>query len=95
VRILIAEHPPNCDPAWKPIEKMEKLDYYYLYHGTMAIYRMGGKDWESWNKALVRTLLATQDPSGCWPIDRWTKDGGRVYSTAMAALCLEVYYRYQ
>ena len=27
-------------------------------------------------------------------MDRWSSEGGRVYATAMAALTLEVYYRY-
>jgi hypothetical protein len=33
--------------------------------------------------------------AGSWdPTTVWGGYGGRVYSTAMAALCLEVYYRY-
>ena len=33
--------------------------------------------------------------TGSWdPIGCWGDDGGRVYSTAMLAMCLEVYYRY-
>ena len=33
--------------------------------------------------------------AGSWTPDGvWGGYGGRVYSTAMAALCLEVYYRY-
>ena len=35
------------------------------------------------------------DEDGSWdPIGEWGKAGGRVYSTAMAAMTLEVYYRY-
>jgi hypothetical protein len=35
------------------------------------------------------------DLEGSWdPCTTWDPSGGRVYSTAMGALCLEVYYRY-
>jgi hypothetical protein len=35
------------------------------------------------------------DDDGSWdPVGVWCGKGGRVYSTAMGALCLEVYYRY-
>ena len=32
---------------------------------------------------------------GSWdPLDPWGEEGGRVYSTALMVLCLEVYFRY-
>ena len=36
------------------------------------------------------------DNAGSWhpKNDRWASSGGRVYTTALGALCLEVYYRY-
>jgi hypothetical protein len=35
------------------------------------------------------------DLDGSWdPVTVWGSYGGRAYTTAMAALCLEVYYRY-
>jgi hypothetical protein len=48
---------------------------------------------------LTATLLGSQraegDDAGSWdPNDVWGGHGGRVYTTAMGALCLEVYYRY-
>ena len=38
---------------------------------------------------------SAQDLDGSWvPVDVWAKIGGRVYSTALCTLSLEVYYRY-
>jgi hypothetical protein len=36
------------------------------------------------------------DHAGSWDPnrDRWGQRGGRVYTTSLGALCLEVYYRY-
>lgn len=75
------------------------VNLYYWYYGTMAMYHTGGKEWERWNQPLKNALLKTQVSrgkySGSWePTGLWAGYGGRVYSTAMAALCLEVYYRY-
>jgi len=55
--------------------------------------------WKSWNESLKQQLCSTQVPvgpqSGSWnPSCIWGGYGGRVYSTAVACMCLEVYYRY-
>ena len=55
--------------------------------------------WKLWNEALKQQLCSTQVPvgpqSGSWnPSCIWGGYGGRVYSTAVACMCLEVYYRY-
>ena len=57
-------------------------------------------DWEHWNAAMRDHLVATQATSGhekgSWHFpDRWGDIGGRLYTTAMCTLTLEVYYRYQ
>lgn len=75
------------------------MNLYYWYYATMALFQIGGPDWNVWNTALTERLLATQETTGhtagSWsPETVWGGYGGRVYSTAMAALCLEVYYRY-
>ncbi len=76
-----------------------KADLYYWYYGTLALFQAQGPEWESWNRSLQRQLLARQRGdgglAGSWdPDTMWGGYGGRVYSTAMATLCLEVYYRY-
>jgi hypothetical protein len=78
-----------------------RADYnlYYWYYGTLAMYQYGGAGWEHWNDSLRDLLVKDQQQSGplagSWdPNDRWGGYGGRVYSTAMGALSLEVYYRF-
>jgi hypothetical protein len=75
------------------------VNLYYWYYGTLAMYQMNDKQWEPWNDALKRELLRLQrsdgEWAGSWDTETvWGGYGGRVYTTAMAALCLEVYYRY-
>ncbi|MCA9177860.1 MAG: terpene cyclase/mutase family protein [Planctomycetales bacterium] len=80
----------------------ERANYYYWYYGTLALYQTQGPTWDRWNRALVAELLRRQAPAagdaddGSWSPDSsiWGGYGGRVYTTAMATLCLEVYYRY-
>jgi len=72
---------------------------YYWYYGTLALFQVQGEAWTRWNDALQRQLLPLQctdgSLAGSWDPDTvWGCYGGRVYSTAMASLCLEVYYRY-
>ncbi len=57
------------------------------------------ESWRLWNDSLKQQLCSTQVPagpqSGSWnPSCVWGGYGGRVYSTAVACMCLEVYYRY-
>jgi hypothetical protein len=72
---------------------------YYFYYGTLAMYQLQGSDWSRWNEALRTTLVNSQRKegplAGTWDPDTvWGGYGGRIYSTALSALCLEVYYRF-
>ncbi len=72
---------------------------YYWYYGTLGMYQLQGSHWRRWNQALRTTLLSSQERrgalAGSWSPDTvWGGYGGRVYSTALATLCLEVYYRF-
>lgn len=74
-------------------------NYYYWYYATLATFHLQGDAWRTWNQALRDTLVGSQrgdgPESGSWDPDPvWGSYGGRVYSTALAALSLEVYYRY-
>ena len=83
----------------RDIRDSNDLNLYYFYYGTLAMYQHGGDQWDVWNERMKKALLPAQRQDegyvGSWdPDTRWGGYGGRVYSTAMAALCLEVYYRY-
>jgi hypothetical protein len=70
-------------------------NYYYWYYATLALHQLQDDAWEQWNTALKRRLLATQREDGSWPdTTLWGGYGGTVYTTAMATLCLETYYRH-
>jgi hypothetical protein len=86
-------------PTWNPVDG--SIDMYYWHYGTLALQRVGGAAWDKWSKALTDAVVAHQrldgDPcsfKGSWdPIDPWGPDGGRVYSTALLAMTLEVQQR--
>jgi hypothetical protein len=72
---------------------------YYWYYATMAMYQLQGDYWQQWNEALQATLLDRQVKNGplagSWNTNTlWGSYGGRVYTTAIATLALEVYYRF-
>jgi hypothetical protein len=78
--------------------RLSELNLYYWYYGTLAMYQYGGKPGERWNAAvrdpLIDQQVADGDNAGSWdPNGPWGRYGGRLYSTAVATLTLEVYYR--
>ena len=73
-------------------------DLYYIYYATLALYQHQGPIWQDWNNKLKETLPKIQNKTGknagSWDLSRlMTKGGGRVASTTLAILSLEVYYR--
>ena len=70
-------------------------NYYYWYYATLALHQLQGKAWVQWNAALQQRLLSTQRTDGRWSSNTvWGGYGGEIYTTSMAALCLETYYRH-
>jgi len=72
---------------------------YYSYYATQVMRHQGGADWEKWNTKMREDLIKTQSSagheSGSWFFEGGHgKEGGRLYSTAMATMILEVYYRH-
>lgn len=75
---------------------------YYCYFATQVLRNWGGEPWERWNGRLRDDLVAWQEQSGdaegSWsPRDRsdYSVSGGRLLTTCLATLTLEVYYRYE
>jgi len=75
---------------------------YYNYYASMVMYQNDGPKgqlWKAWDEKMRSHLLSTQvkhgKEAGSWHFDGGHGDqGGRVYNTALAAMTLEVYYRY-
>jgi hypothetical protein len=77
------------------------VNLYYWYYATIALHRAQHETpaataaWDEWNQSLTRTLVGSQSSDGSWTTAcLWGGYGGRVYTTSLAAMCLEVYYRY-
>lgn len=75
---------------------------YYNYFATQVMKNWGGAEWDRWNGRLRDDLIAWQgvegDEKGSWaPRDRddYSRAGGRLLTTCLATLTLEVYYRYK
>ena len=73
-------------------------DYYYVYYATLALYQHQGPVWKEWNDRLKDTFPRIQNKIGAnrgsWdPGGRHSNAGGRVVSTTLSVLSLEVYYR--
>ena len=74
---------------------------YFNYYATQVLHHVGGPLWEQWNESMRDYLVSVQatrgHERGSWFInvgDMGAASGGRLYCTAMAAMTLEVYYRY-
>ena len=74
-------------------------DVYFDYYATLLLFHVGGPFWENWNAHMRDFLVASQaqagHQAGSWYFDDpYGREGGRLYTTAMAAMTLEVYYRF-
>ena len=77
-----------------------KTNMYYNYYATQVLHHYEGELWYKWNEVMRDYLVNTQvkdgHEKGSWHFDggHGAALGGRLYSTAMAAMTLEVYYRH-
>ena len=73
---------------------------YYWYYATLALYQHGGEPWSKWNAKIRDRIVGLQSTAGhqtgSWEPDNslYGATSGRIYCTTLAALSLEVYYRY-
>jgi hypothetical protein len=80
-------------------EGPSKTDMYFNYYATQVLHHYGGPTWPDWNEQmrdyLIRTQAAAGHERGSWFfIDQHGVKGGRLYTTAMCTMILEVYYRH-
>jgi hypothetical protein len=83
-------------PCWN--EAGTSVDFAAWFAGTRALALYGDAElWDAWSGNVRRILVSHQrkyaDGCGCgsWdPVDRWGREGGRVYATAMNALTLGI-----
>ncbi|MCS6771698.1 MAG: terpene cyclase/mutase family protein [Kiritimatiellae bacterium] len=88
----------KCDYRNPPIWPM-----YSWYYITQAKFHHGGQLWSSWNNQFAPELTKNQNEDGSWTsAGQFLKEDahgketnhGLVYSTTLAALTLQVYYRF-
>lgn len=92
---------PSIIEGMKQIDRYDDYgnDIYFRYYATLTLFHAGGSFWERWNERcrehLIRTQATEGHEAGSWYFENpFGKEGGRLYTTAMAAMTLEVYYRY-
>jgi hypothetical protein len=86
------------------LEESDERNIYYWYYVTQLLHNMKGKEWEQWNRRVRDGLVSMQIVNdgcdrGSWDpefpqYDRWGYRAGRLYTTSLSLLTLEVYYRY-
>ena len=92
VDFLLKKHPPT--PDFKNI--------YYYYYATQVLHFFEGPEWVAWNSHMRDLLINTQSQSGSpqllgsWEADPEItgKHVGRLGTTCLSTLTLEVYYRH-
>lgn len=80
---------------WGP----SRSDMYYNYYATQVMRHWNGPEWPDWNRQMRDYLVENQchqgHASGSWYFeDPHVDSGGRLYTTCLAIMILEVYYRY-
>ena len=94
------DHPSLQDGAGLLVnQRVSKDDIYFNFYTTLLLHHLQHESWDYWNEAVRERLIQTQatrgHEAGSWHFKHQHGDvGGRLYTTAMAVMTLEVYYRY-
>jgi hypothetical protein len=101
---LMLGWPRNHPPLMRGAVELAKLkpnesNMYFNYYSSQVLHHVGGNSWNRWNPRMRNYLVSSQDhkghEDGSWYFDEaWSDRGGRLYTTTLAILTLEVYYRY-
>jgi hypothetical protein len=75
---------------------------YYDYYGTQVMHHVEGDRWVAWNSKMRDMLVKAQakqgHEQGSWyegfEAGHGPEVGGRIYTTSLATMILEVYYRH-
>lgn len=94
----------DADASWGSPPEAPMYSWYYV---TQAKFHQGGAHWSSWNNKVMPTLIHNQNKDGSWISpglklkgdgvtreDRGREINSKVYATTLAALSLQVYYRF-
>jgi hypothetical protein len=90
----------EADIDWQNPMDWPMYSWYYI---TQAKFHAGGGDWDAWNQKFAREIIRSQNEDGSWTSagvnlkdDSHGKETnhGPVYATTLAALTLQVYYRF-
>ncbi len=86
------------------LDTSDQRNIYYWYYATQLLHNMKNKDWEKWNLKVREGLIGMQIKdgtcaNGSWDpnfpqADLWGQRAGRLFTTSLSILTLEVYYRY-
>lgn len=91
--------------AWGPLgakQGSKSTNMYYNYYATQVMRHYEGELWDKWNKEMRDWLVDSQEANdkqhnfGSWHFtgDHHAEAGGRIYTTSLATMILEVYYRH-
>lgn len=89
----------SADCNWKDPPHWPMYAWYYI---AQTKFHQGGANWKSWNNKFAPQFIRNQNPDGSWNSagaamkkgDHGRENYHPVYATTLAALTLQVYYRF-